>query len=207
VVVNQHKQPLRGLRSIPQDTWDAFEQATDRLGTDRSTVVHAFIRWWLGKEDADLPQRTLPSPPDNPPPVAGMSWREQVMDGLPAELTHAITTVLDELHDEIARGSLSTLLKGVTRDALFALDRCLAQDPAYPRTLSHARELLTQCLHHALPEMVIGPQRRKHPAGQAVAQLRQRARDQQGDLASWPPPVRGDAANQPATFLVDGAPR
>jgi hypothetical protein len=58
-MVNQHKQSVRGLRSIPQDIWDEFGTATRKAGTDRSSVVHEFIRWWLGKADAELPPRPL----------------------------------------------------------------------------------------------------------------------------------------------------
>jgi hypothetical protein len=50
--------PLRQLR-IPDDEWKPFGQAVgDR---ERTRVVREFIRWYLGREDADLPERPVGS--------------------------------------------------------------------------------------------------------------------------------------------------
>ena len=48
--------PLKRVR-VPDELWnDLGEQAT-ALGTNRSAVIIAFIRWWLGKDGAKLPER------------------------------------------------------------------------------------------------------------------------------------------------------
>ncbi|MBF6302302.1 hypothetical protein IU459_32885 [Nocardia amamiensis] len=54
-MANQHRYPVRGLRGIPQDTWDALERAARDAGSDRSTVVHALIQRWLDDPIAVLP--------------------------------------------------------------------------------------------------------------------------------------------------------
>jgi hypothetical protein len=61
-MANQHKHPVRGLRNIPGDLWDAFEQATGRAGTDRSAELRAFMAWYVGRPDAELPQRPANTP-------------------------------------------------------------------------------------------------------------------------------------------------
>ena len=37
--------------------WERFGEATAAAGTDRSTVVREFIRWYLRIPDAKLPER------------------------------------------------------------------------------------------------------------------------------------------------------
>ncbi|CAM5718316.1 hypothetical protein [Streptomyces fumanus] len=54
--------PLRQLR-IPDDEWVPFGEAVgDR---ERTRVVREFMRWYLGRDGAELPER--PTPPDNEP--------------------------------------------------------------------------------------------------------------------------------------------
>ena len=50
--------PLRQLR-IPDDEWKPFGEAVgDR---ERTRVVREFIRWHLGREGAELPERPVSS--------------------------------------------------------------------------------------------------------------------------------------------------
>lgn len=58
---NAQKEKQRCIRGIPQDTWDKFDAAAQRSGTDRSAVVHELIRWYLAVPGADLPQRPAPA--------------------------------------------------------------------------------------------------------------------------------------------------
>lgn len=61
-MANQHRHPVRGLRGIPEDLWNEFEQAAKTSRTDRSTLIHEFIAWYLGHPGADLPKRPLLPP-------------------------------------------------------------------------------------------------------------------------------------------------
>ncbi len=43
---------------MPDSTlWDEFGQATDDQAKDRSVVLRDFMRWYLRKPDAELPER------------------------------------------------------------------------------------------------------------------------------------------------------
>ncbi|WP_146051282.1 hypothetical protein [Streptomyces noursei] len=59
-MANQHKHPVRGLRGIPNDLWAAFDEATQRQHTDRSSELRRFMEWYVGR-NAELPQRS-PTP-------------------------------------------------------------------------------------------------------------------------------------------------
>jgi len=37
--------------------WQAFGEATQRAGTDRSEALRAFMRWYLREGGAELPER------------------------------------------------------------------------------------------------------------------------------------------------------
>lgn len=47
---------------MPPDEWREFGEATQAAGVDRSAVVRDFIRWYLGKPGAGLPDRPEASP-------------------------------------------------------------------------------------------------------------------------------------------------
>lgn len=42
---------------VPDDDWADLETATKRLGADRATVIKQFIRWYLRRPGAELPER------------------------------------------------------------------------------------------------------------------------------------------------------
>jgi 8-oxo-dGTP pyrophosphatase MutT (NUDIX family) len=78
--------PSRGTKRqtirVDPDLWDEFGEATDdRLG-GRSGVLRGFMRWFLGKPDAALPERPPPGEvqpmtedshtPEHPPVVAAI---------------------------------------------------------------------------------------------------------------------------------------
>lgn len=42
---------------LPADLWEAFGQAAQRAGVDRSTLLRAFIAWYARKDGAKLPRR------------------------------------------------------------------------------------------------------------------------------------------------------
>ena len=50
----EHKM-FRALFSVPQEDWKAFGEALN--GTDRASVLRAFIAWFLRKPGAKLPAR------------------------------------------------------------------------------------------------------------------------------------------------------
>jgi metal-responsive CopG/Arc/MetJ family transcriptional regulator len=37
--------------------WERFGEAAQQAGTDRSTLVREFVRWYLRESDAKLPKR------------------------------------------------------------------------------------------------------------------------------------------------------
>jgi recombinational DNA repair protein (RecF pathway) len=59
-VPNKPKTQHRSVR-IEDADWDDAEQATAEMGTDRAKVINQFIRWYLHRPGAKLPQR--PNPP------------------------------------------------------------------------------------------------------------------------------------------------
>lgn len=59
-MANMHKEKQRCVRGIPQDIWDAFEAAAAQAGTDRSALVHTFVRWYLKRPGVRLPTRPRP---------------------------------------------------------------------------------------------------------------------------------------------------
>lgn len=59
LMVNQHSHPVRGLRGIPGDLWERYDEAVKRAGSDKSATVAAFIRWYI--HEGELPERP-PSP-------------------------------------------------------------------------------------------------------------------------------------------------
>jgi hypothetical protein len=56
-MANMHKEKQRCVRGIPQHVWDSFESTARAVDSDRSAVVHAFIRWFNREPGADLPDR------------------------------------------------------------------------------------------------------------------------------------------------------
>ena len=55
-VPNQPKTQHRSVR-IEDDDWTDAEQATARMGTDRAKVINQFLRWYLRRPGAKLPER------------------------------------------------------------------------------------------------------------------------------------------------------
>ncbi|MGW1364952.1 hypothetical protein ACWCQP_47100 [Streptomyces chartreusis] len=64
-MANQHKQKLRGVRGVDDQLWKDFETAAARTDSDRSAILRRYIEWYVGRPDADLPER--PEPPAAPP--------------------------------------------------------------------------------------------------------------------------------------------
>ncbi|MFG3051829.1 hypothetical protein ACGFZP_12890 [Kitasatospora sp. NPDC048239] len=60
-MANMHKHPVRGLRGIPSDLWDAFDQSAKGVGADRSALLRQFMEWHTHQPGAELPAR--PEPP------------------------------------------------------------------------------------------------------------------------------------------------
>lgn len=42
---------------LEQDLWDDLGPAAQKVGHDRSGVIRQFVRWYLRRPGADLPQR------------------------------------------------------------------------------------------------------------------------------------------------------
>lgn len=61
-VPNQPGTQHRSVRVNDED-WDDAETATASMGTDRAKIINAFLRWYLRRPGAELPER----PPDQPP--------------------------------------------------------------------------------------------------------------------------------------------
>lgn len=55
-VPNQPKTQHRSVR-IDDPEWNDAEEATKRMGTDRAKVINQFIRWYLRRPGATLPER------------------------------------------------------------------------------------------------------------------------------------------------------
>lgn len=47
----------RSIR-VPDEEWDDFGEQATAEGTDRAKLVNAFIRWWLRRAGAELPDRS-----------------------------------------------------------------------------------------------------------------------------------------------------
>lgn len=62
-MVNQHKHKGRYIRQVADEEWADFETAAAETNTDRSALVAAFIRWYIGRPGAKLPQRPEPKKP------------------------------------------------------------------------------------------------------------------------------------------------
>lgn len=48
--------PPRQIR-IPDEDWGDFAEAAKQEGSDRATLVREFIRWYLRRPGAKMPQR------------------------------------------------------------------------------------------------------------------------------------------------------
>jgi hypothetical protein len=55
-VPNQPRTQHRSVR-IDDDDWDDAERATRRMGTDRAKIINQFLRWYLRRPGAKLPER------------------------------------------------------------------------------------------------------------------------------------------------------
>ena len=58
--------PLTQHRSvrIPDDDWADLDDATKAVGSDRGTLIKEFIRWYLRRPGAKLPERPPRKPAD-----------------------------------------------------------------------------------------------------------------------------------------------
>lgn len=50
---------------VPDGDWADLETATKRVGSDRAAVIKQFIRWYLRRPGAELPER--PGGTEKPP--------------------------------------------------------------------------------------------------------------------------------------------
>lgn len=55
-VPNSPRTQHRSVR-VPDDDWADLETATSAVGSDRGTVIKEFIRWYLRRPGAKLPER------------------------------------------------------------------------------------------------------------------------------------------------------
>ena len=55
-VPNQPKTQHRSVR-IDDPEWEEAETATKSMGTDRAKIINQFIRWYLRRPGATLPER------------------------------------------------------------------------------------------------------------------------------------------------------
>jgi hypothetical protein len=55
-VPNKPRTQHRSVRVDDMD-WDDAEQATAKMGTDRAKVINQFLRWYLRRPGASLPER------------------------------------------------------------------------------------------------------------------------------------------------------
>ena len=58
-VPNQPKTPNRAIR-ISDEDWADFRASADASGFDRTKVINQFIRWYLRRPGAKLPERPAP---------------------------------------------------------------------------------------------------------------------------------------------------
>jgi hypothetical protein len=61
-VPNQPGTQHRSVRVSDED-WSDAEAAARSMGTDRAKIINAFLRWYLRRPGAELPER----PGDQPP--------------------------------------------------------------------------------------------------------------------------------------------
>lgn len=59
-VPNAPKTPTRPVRLDAED-WVDLGDATTAKGTNRSATIRDFVRWYLGRPGAELPERPAPS--------------------------------------------------------------------------------------------------------------------------------------------------
>ncbi len=55
-VPNQPKTQHRSVR-IEDEDWADADAASKRMGTDRAKIINQFIRWYLRRPGAELPER------------------------------------------------------------------------------------------------------------------------------------------------------
>jgi hypothetical protein len=48
--------PHAGIR-VPEALWQRFAELAEQVGTDRSTLLRAWIRWYVGEPGAVAPKR------------------------------------------------------------------------------------------------------------------------------------------------------
>jgi hypothetical protein len=67
---SDYGQPVATARKTPQRTlvvdpteWDELQVAAKAAGSDRATVLRAFIKWYIRRPGAKLPQRPSPADP------------------------------------------------------------------------------------------------------------------------------------------------
>lgn len=63
-VPNQPRTQHRSVRISDQD-WGDLDAAAKSAGTDRGTLIKQFIRWYLLRPGAELPQRPAPRRSDS----------------------------------------------------------------------------------------------------------------------------------------------
>jgi hypothetical protein len=66
-VPNQPKTQHRSVR-VEDDDWNDAETATRGMGTDRAKIINQFIRWYLRRPGAKLPDRPPASQPAHDSP-------------------------------------------------------------------------------------------------------------------------------------------
>lgn len=57
VIVMTGKGTTRHTIRMDDELWKRLGEAAERAGTDRSTLLREFARWWLGDPAAKLPDR------------------------------------------------------------------------------------------------------------------------------------------------------
>jgi hypothetical protein len=60
---NHPRTQHRSVR-VPDDDWADLETTTNGVGSDRGTVIKEFIRWYLRRPGAKLPERPERAKPD-----------------------------------------------------------------------------------------------------------------------------------------------
>ncbi len=56
-MANQHKEKLRGIRGVGDALWSDLDRAAKATGRDRSSLTRELWEWYVGRPDADLPER------------------------------------------------------------------------------------------------------------------------------------------------------
>lgn len=52
--------PVRPIR-VPLDLWNRFGEAAKRAGSDRSTVLRDFMKWYAHEPGTKMPRRPSPA--------------------------------------------------------------------------------------------------------------------------------------------------